>query len=458
MQNSFEKDVQQKMEELRLTPSEPVWERIEVEIKVEKKKRRGIFWFLLAGFLLGGGWWLYQSSSNNANSVSKQAAGEPHGLTAKKKTEQQTPHEKESLIAKQQKNTSLKTGIEIAANTVALYCEKSFITKVQQPFLQKISSAPTQKNNVLLAQLPNVRKEENAPVDLREKQTMRNNDRAQNETRNSLNLQATTQSSSTGKTDSATKGPETNENKSQPKTDTVLKKKIASANKWRKEFSLSTGWSNSTQARSANYFLAASYASSPTQANRLAFVPSQVTKGLFFSTGFSVAKKIGERWEITAGVQYTYASTHQKLGDKKEADTLVRFAGDKLVANGFYTNTGTNNYTARFHFVEIPFSLSFRPSLRLPLYVSVGAAYGRLLSTNALTFSSASNLYYQNKENYLHNAVPVFSSVQVEFFGKRRTSLRTGPFFQYNLLKLQKENTSSTPRMFSAGLKTAVIF
>ena len=66
MQDRFEKEVQHKMEELKLTPSAPVWEKIELEIRPEKKRRRAILWFLLAGlFLSGSAWWLYQSFGNN---------------------------------------------------------------------------------------------------------------------------------------------------------------------------------------------------------------------------------------------------------------------------------------------------------------------------------------------------------------------------------------------------------
>ena len=68
MQGSFEKDVQNKMDELRLTPSAAVWEKVDAEIKVEKKKRHGIFWFLLAGLLLaGGGWWASRSFTDDCS-------------------------------------------------------------------------------------------------------------------------------------------------------------------------------------------------------------------------------------------------------------------------------------------------------------------------------------------------------------------------------------------------------
>ena len=52
--NDFEKRVQQRMEELKLSPSPEVWEQVASRIR-EKKRRRFIFWLLLPGLLLGGG-------------------------------------------------------------------------------------------------------------------------------------------------------------------------------------------------------------------------------------------------------------------------------------------------------------------------------------------------------------------------------------------------------------------
>ena len=72
MQGSFEKEVQRKMESLNLVPSAPVWEKIEVEIRAEKKRRRGAFWFLIAGLMIagGGGWLAYQSLPNHGQQAS----------------------------------------------------------------------------------------------------------------------------------------------------------------------------------------------------------------------------------------------------------------------------------------------------------------------------------------------------------------------------------------------------
>ena len=66
MQNEFEKQVQQKMEELDLVPSAPVWQKIEAQIRQKKDRRRLILWIpMLLILLLGGTWWLSQTNENS---------------------------------------------------------------------------------------------------------------------------------------------------------------------------------------------------------------------------------------------------------------------------------------------------------------------------------------------------------------------------------------------------------
>ncbi|RYY63476.1 MAG: hypothetical protein EOO12_12220 [Chitinophagaceae bacterium] len=59
--NKFERDVQGKLDGMRMTPSAPVWAEVEARIRRERKKRRVFFfWLLVPLLLLGGGaaWWL----------------------------------------------------------------------------------------------------------------------------------------------------------------------------------------------------------------------------------------------------------------------------------------------------------------------------------------------------------------------------------------------------------------
>ena len=70
MQNEFEKQVQQKMEELKLVPSDPVWEKVEMRIRKKKDRRRVIFWFPLFA-LVGAGLWIGIDQYSNRIAYSK---------------------------------------------------------------------------------------------------------------------------------------------------------------------------------------------------------------------------------------------------------------------------------------------------------------------------------------------------------------------------------------------------
>src|SRR5438309_10054205 len=66
MQNEFEKQVQQKMEELNFTPSEPVWLNIEKQIRNKKDKRRLFIWLpILIAFLSGSLFIVYNSQKRS---------------------------------------------------------------------------------------------------------------------------------------------------------------------------------------------------------------------------------------------------------------------------------------------------------------------------------------------------------------------------------------------------------
>ena len=61
-ENKFEKQVQQKMDELKIQPSESVWKKIEVRIEKRKDRKWGlIILFLFTGLVLSGGYWLWNT-------------------------------------------------------------------------------------------------------------------------------------------------------------------------------------------------------------------------------------------------------------------------------------------------------------------------------------------------------------------------------------------------------------
>lgn len=480
MQNNFEKDVQQKMDGLKLTPSAAVWERVEVEIAVEKKKRRGIIWFLLAGtLLLGGGWWAMGLFRNRPETVSQMAL-RPHDEINNGQTNDPTASKQINKASGQMENTRAEP-TEPAGSSSAKPREQSSVARGNEDRNHKKAVADgKQAEKAALVPASTDKPERAGNFTPALKETQKNV--RQPTVIGSPELQTLEKPERTPKIDSAAKGAEAsqqplphkvdsiagkNEAKENdlPKADSSLKKKVASAKKWHPQVAAGAGISGYAAGPLFTSFNNVArdvlYASPNAVAGGQSSVPAQPSRtsaGPAFSIGFSLGKNLGQRWEISLGLQYAYASARQKVGDKKNTDTTVQFSMDKVAANGFYTNTGKSDYTNRFHFVELPVTVSYRPSIRWPLYLSFGAAYGRLLSTNALTFSSASNLYYQNKENYVRSAVSLSSSVGIDLLAKKKTLLRTGPYVQYGLLKLRKENPDGTPHLLLAGLRTTLRF
>lgn len=462
MQGSFEKDVHRKLDDLRLTPSAPVWEKIELEIKPEKRKRRLLFWLLPLGLLLaGGGWWLLHSPADkplpsaeaaatpvignkpiNTVKVTPKQQSKTQQSTAKETATEQSSHLPEATIA--DGHTPEKKALKQSRSTDVKVARQKANPSERKPVATTGQPAKTQPEETTNAVVEN----KSTPL----AQPLEKNKAATAETATTVENEKPLRSL---KTDSVSKA-----EAPVAATDTTLKKKAAKAGKWRKQFSLGTGLANVTKGTQSGLVYAANFNSAPigSVAPNPPGAASPVRAGLALAVGFSLAKNLGKRWEVSVGLHYTQATTRQRVGDRRSTDTTLSFAQDRISANGFYTNNGQTDYTNRYHLLEVPVAIAYKTGGRLPVCFSAGAAYGRLLATNVLTYNSGANLYYRNGANDRRNLLPVFSSVQAELFSRRKVSLRTGPFVQYHLQPLQKESGSAAPHLFLAGLKTAVNF
>src|SRR5687768_1378433 len=69
-ENNFERQVQQKLNELKLDPSDSVWQHVYAKIKKEKQRRRGLIIFpVLFIFFLCGGTWLWFSGIHSTKEL-----------------------------------------------------------------------------------------------------------------------------------------------------------------------------------------------------------------------------------------------------------------------------------------------------------------------------------------------------------------------------------------------------
>lgn len=80
--HDFEKQVQQKMEQLRLRPSDAVWTKVDTRIRKERRRRRVILWvplFLLC--VVAGGYFYFNTSSDNNKFTASELNSTQHSNT-----------------------------------------------------------------------------------------------------------------------------------------------------------------------------------------------------------------------------------------------------------------------------------------------------------------------------------------------------------------------------------------
>ncbi|HEY0680675.1 MAG TPA: hypothetical protein VGD17_20490 [Chitinophagaceae bacterium] len=85
----FEKQVQQKMQELRFAPGADVWARVRADIQKKKRRRPVVLWLILAGLLVGSSWFLYTGMQND-NKITGQLPSDKSGSASNEKSEETT--------------------------------------------------------------------------------------------------------------------------------------------------------------------------------------------------------------------------------------------------------------------------------------------------------------------------------------------------------------------------------
>jgi hypothetical protein len=470
MQDDFEKRVQQKMEELNLTPSAPVWEKIELQIRPEKK-RRVFFWLFFAALLIGGSWWfLMQQQQTNQSSIStNQVQSHDRLVNSTPVNEQKTPANNTTpeKIASKSKNQ-----LSIAKKSIVEGTENLFVTQAvrkgqndvaSKKIAGRETSPPDRDLSVAISGNQSNQEEKKQPET-----------KAENQESSSTQFNADSSNNNKPATDevkpSTDKKPAEDAKPSINADTSGRKLKVAVTGKgWQKRFLLQGGWS---QYASGLTGLGASYQdryatnvpnSSVSGGNSGSASSVEYTKGLSFATGLGLSRLVNERLALTIALQYAYYSVNSKVGTYRRIDTAVAYAGSLVAVGGYYdknlsTDSLSTDFTTHYHVLELPVGIDYRLLKKYPLYVSLGAAYGRLMASNALTYNPSSGIYYENKENNSRNYLNLFAGLQYHIVQKGKLKLALGPQAQYNLTHLQKQYTGKAPHLFFAGIKGSIEF
>lgn len=444
-ENNFEKQVQEKMDQLGFDPSDAVWAAVDKEINKEKRRRRPFFiLFFLSGLLLAGGGVYFGMIKNSA---SNKIAGQ----------QQKGINENKSVLSsgKIQKSDSLETGLNV--KTVNVNDQKTAKNLKQKQNSEALLTKSGIRNSI-----------PDNPKDINEAE----NDKPEKNpivVKDGKNIIGE-KNETMGKTDA--------ENKTAKDSVSALKtasveKKIVKQSLWKIGLTGGAGISNTNQSLFTQGSVTGLYYS-PVNVNNASVaalpvpVSSEISPGFSFSAGIFVSRYLSKRISISAGLNYHYYSTHINTGNSIDSSIIVYnpayyYPGTNPVPgayaiNGYYRNGSSHSYTNHYHFIELPVTADFQlnKSIKLPVYWEAGLSVSYLISSNALNFDPNGNLYYQNA--LLFNKVQFNGATAILIgFPINKNLLQLGPQLQYGLSGLLKSGSGNPQHLIYTGLKISFI-
>lgn len=462
-ENNFEKEVQQKLDGLHLTPSEPVWQKIEASIK-KKRERRLLFWLLPVALVIGGlAWWGLTTTPREKTVVttspepteavstfSKPHTGETdtnRQPTASASVPQQ-PKEankffNENAVPQLETNETSKQPAarrhEVFQNKVApaAVVLKNTSASVATSVPETLTDIPTPgfpRTTSIETNRPGLPPETQAllpPVDT-----------AANRIR--IDLKAV-------------------EKIGKPAVQATKKawqwyvtSRVGASNINENPFSLSGD--KSSAAGFSDEFASPSSGNGARPDDLAAQTTSLYASGPHFSIGAGVKKAVTKRSFLVAGLQYSFYRNHVTAAPQLPADSIARsLYSYMLSANANTTTRIASRFTNTFYFIELPVGLEHRLLKNRALHLQYGATLRALVSGEALRYDDERNVYQQDAAALRRTGVALYALADYTLWTSKGLTLQAGPHVQYGLSQTFKNSAPKSP-LVSGGLAVTMGF
>ena len=469
-ENNLETQVQQKMEELKISPSAGVWEKVTLGIEKRRRNWRLIYIFSLLFLLIGASsiiWW------NVAKVNSTVVIPSNKKIVANK--EKEGNKTEDNLVKPVTTDASLKENIE------------EVIEKVTPSIKEE-----DQKKNLLAG---NLLKESN--LNTISKQVPNKNDNSNNNNldQHKITYDATPKTSiqanhaNIGENE-ISEVPETNHNEDVsveealynersvyhsfpkfidkniavnkakdikhpgteiemayvdlqfPKDNKLIPRK--EKHPWKFGFNVSAGLSatrnsylgivgNAEADKGLVYSSPSTNPNNGSTGSAVVITPSPIKINKSFITGLYAQKQFTARASFLVGLNYKYYSTTMTVGYKVDSFS-------NLSSSAFYYRSGNSvKYFNRYHFIELPAGILYRlgkPQNKLPVYLYAGVSISQLIKTTALQFDNASGAYYSNNDIFNKTQVGLSGRLLFSILKPNRNPLLIGPDLNYSLTRM----------------------
>lgn len=494
--NAFDKGVQDKMGEFRLTPSAPVWPEVERRIRERRKRRILIFWFCLAGLLLtgAGAWWLLSEKAINHSLP----VADNHNISVQLKPDTAavariTSNQLSDSPRKIDPNTTNTTPAENATTLAGGPKDPSngknnFINKSHQQ-VKTVNPAPLKKRNLLPVnpgqEKPQVTagngKKSKRAIAMNKKTTIANREpeapvyTVSTEKEKRADARELTTDTKTTVPPAAIPATETVQVITQKKVDTASLAKTDEAkpappvakskkgqHKWQTGFVLAFGEAKLTEARfslfSEKSFDALQSGVSTGNGNfsSQSFADSLPLKGPAFHAGVFAKRKLGKKTAFSAGLNVAFYSGKQRVGVFVDSVRQLTTFFNTRTAGGFYRSGSSNWFTNRYYYLQLPllFHWQLNKGNKLPpLEWENGLVPSWLSGSRALVYDPASAIFFQDKTVYNRFSLVYQTGLTATVARRSRHPLTAGLYYNYHFSKLQGINPPDFNHQSSYGIQ-----
>lgn len=438
---SFEEEIQRRLNELKLTPSAPIWAGVDAALRKDKR-RRWFFYLLFAGVLLGTGTWVFYSADTQQNKQQQLVINDPsqqrikqdQPLAEKSNTVDSNNTESKSSL-NHPKPSSLQSPPEnnIASNERSpLQLSKKSITvkktvRQQSSHQQEISAKPKTESTVVenvevTTPITPVEQGKISLVEKKEQDSLQINVEQKSESQIVV-------ADTVSKKDSLANAPV-----SIPSAKPIVKK-----TKWQSGFQLNGGVADISQSLVPRANLFSSGFSStnyvgPAGVNYPGIVIKENTVNNYiqFGIGYLLRRELNKHFSFATGIHYQYSSF--KVNNFQRIDTFST-SQNRLV------NAVVNESTTNFglHYLQVPTEIQWKiaGSKKGHLMLNAGLLHSlRLVGTSAKppfadSFSRAS--FYQ----------PLLQLAPSYEWRIKEAQLQIGWYFNYGLLPVYKADSQN---------------
>lgn len=452
--NEFEKRVEHKLEELKFTPSDAVWQKVEVQIREQKRRRRFFFWWLPAIVLCTGiaGWFIYSLETGNEQAKNSTIIAEKKEMPAIEKNKQ-----KETLVVVAKKQKKLQVDDQLIVKEKQKVSGKKkdqLIVTKEKPIVAEIKNPDAVNHVEVNVPLPEVKKEPAAEV----------KQKAQIETNKTVVSEKPVETEKPviiEKADVSQKPAVIDSSAGTPVYEPVVVNKPAISKKKKLEAALIfrggvADMSQFTEGLNKNNVVYASpgsvgsggYSSSPSDS-------AKVKSGLGFTAGVQLKKSIAKRSALSVGLEYAYYTSSHKTGSVVYAAAQFDNGLGTSVVNNYARVGNSLTYNDRYHFIEIPllYHLQVAKATKRPILFNGGITYSYLVGSNAQYYYSATKTYYYDRSLFSRSQLQLRTGISFGLIKKMNYPLQLGLQYQFGLSGQWKKSLDLNQHLSFTGIQ-----